>query len=579
MRQSRYFIKTMREVPSEAEVISHKLMLRAGMIKKVAAGIYDYLPLGLKVIRKVENIVREKMNKAGAIELLMSVVQPAELWQLSGRLNHFGKELLRFKDRSEREFCLGPTHEELITDIVKSQVSSYKQLPVTLYQIQTKFRDEVRPRFGLMRGREFIMKDAYSFNIDDAGADISYQKMHDAYKEIFEACGLKYKVVDADTGAIGGSFSHEFMVLADTGEDVVIACDKCDYSANLEKAVVLDKGEKESVAFKNTEEVATPNKHTVQDVSEFLGIDINHVAKTMIIKCDGVSEGNEEITIFIACMVKGSHEVNLSKVKNIVKAKSAEFASGYEVKELTGCSVGSLGPINMPLKVYADNGLKYISNIVVGANKEGYHIKNVNLDRDAKIEGYFDIRSAVAGDTCPECGGKYEETRGIEVGHIFKLGVKYSKSMGALVLDKNGKNIPIVMGCYGIGIGRTAASAIEQNYDEAGIIWPKAIAPFEVVVVPVNTNDEEVIKKADEIYTDLLGIGLDVIIDDRNERAGVKFNDSDLIGYPLRVSVGKKALTEGNIEVFIRRTKETILININENIPEKIKEILNTKVV
>lgn len=579
MRQSRYFIQTLREVPSEAEVISHQLMLRAGMIKKVAAGIYNYLPLGLKVIRKVENIIRDNMAKAGAIELLMNVVQPAELWQLSGRWEHFGKELLRFKDRNDREFCLGPTHEEVITDIIKSQVNSYKQMPVTLYQIQTKFRDEVRPRFGLMRGREFIMQDGYSFDIDDAGADISYKNMYDAYRNIFNACGLRHKVVDADSGSIGGSFSHEFMVLAETGEDAVISCNKCEYSANIEKAVVVDKGEKENTPLKEMEEVATPNKHSAQDVADFLQVDIKHVPKTMIIKCSGVKEGNEEKTIFIACMVRGDHEVNLAKVKNIVKATSAEFAEPYEVQEQVGCLIGSLGPCNMPLKVYADNSLKYLVNMVTGANKDGYHIKNVNLERDAKIEGYFDLRNAVPGDLCPNCNGEYEETRGIEVGHIFKLGTKYSESMGAKALDKNGKNIPIVMGCYGIGVGRTAASAIEQHYDEKGIVWPKSIAPFEVVVVPVNTNDEEVIAKADEIYNSLLSLGVDVIIDDRNERAGVKFIDAELIGYPLRVSVGKKSLAEGNIEVVIRRTGEVVLVDALNNPSEKIKEILDNKVI
>ena len=579
MRQSRYFIQTLREIPSEAEVVSHQLMLRASMIKKVAAGIYDYLPLGLKVIRKVENIIRENMNKAGGIELLMSVVQPAELWQSSGRWYHFGKELLRFKDRGEREFCLGPTHEEVITDIVKSQVNSYKQMPVTLYQIQTKFRDEVRPRFGLMRGREFIMKDAYSFDIDDAGADISYKKMYDAYRAIFTACGLAHKVVDADTGSIGGSFSHEFMVLADTGEDTIISCNKCEYSANVEKAVVVDCGKQENAVLNEMEEAATPNKHTALEVAEFLGVDIIHVPKTMIIKCEGVVVDGREEDIYVACMVRGDHEVNLSKVKNIVKAKSAEFAEHYEVLDKTGCSVGSLGPVNMPLKVYVDNALKYVSNIVVGANKEGYHIKNVNLERDAKIEGYFDLRNALPGDKCPHCDGVYEETKGIEVGHIFKLGTKYSESMGAKALDRNGKNIPIVMGCYGIGVGRTAASAIEQHYDEKGIVWPKAIAPFEVVVIPVNTNDDEVIKKADEIYDALLALGVDVIIDDRNERAGVKFNDADLIGYPVRVSVGKKTLSEGKIEVVIRRTGEVILLDVSSNLAEKVKEILDTKVI
>ena len=567
MRQSRYFIQTLREIPSEAEVVSHQLMLRASMIKKVAAGIYDYLPLGLKVIRKVENIIRENMNKAGAVELLMSVVQPAELWQSSGRWNHFGKELLRFKDRGNRDFCLGPTHEEVITDIVKSQVNSYKQMPITLYQIQTKFRDEVRPRFGLMRGREFIMKDAYSFDIDDAGADISYQKMYDAYKAIFTACGLAHKVVDADTGSIGGSFSHEFMVLANTGEDTIISCTKCDYSANIEKAVVVDSGEKENTPLKNMEEVATPDKHTAKEVAEFLQVDLQHLV-----------DGSEE-TVYVACMVRGDHEVNLSKVKNVVKAKSAEFAEHYEVLDKTGCSVGSLGPCNMPLKVYVDNALKYLCNIVVGANKEGYHIKNVNLERDAKIEGYFDIRNAMPKDKCPHCNGEYEETKGIEVGHIFKLGTKYSESMGAKALDKNGKNIPIVMGCYGIGVGRTAASAIEQHYDEKGIVWPKAIAPFEVVVIPLNTNDDEVIAKADEIYNGLLSLGVDVILDDRNERAGVKFNDAELIGYPLRVSVGKKSLSEGRIEVVIRRTGEVIFIDLSDSLADKVKEILDTKVI
>lgn len=579
MRQSRYFIQTLREIPSEAEVVSHQLMLRASMIKKVAAGIYDYLPLGLKVIRKVENIIRENMNKAGAIELLMSVVQPAELWQSSGRWNHFGKELLRFKDRGNRDFCLGPTHEEVITDIVKSQVNSYKQMPVTLYQIQTKFRDEVRPRFGLMRGREFIMKDAYSFDIDDAGADVSYQKMYDAYKAIFTACGLAHKVVDADTGSIGGSFSHEFMVLADTGEDTIISCNKCEYSANVEKAVVVDCGKKENAVLKEMEEVATPNKHTALEVAEFLGVDIIHVPKTMIIRCEGVVVDGREEDIYVACMVRGDHEVNLSKVKNIVKAKSAEFAEHYEVLDKTGCSIGSLGPCNMPLKVYVDNALKYLCNIVVGANKEGYHIKNVNLERDAKIEGYFDIRNAMPKDKCPHCNGEYQETKGIEVGHIFKLGTKYSESMGAKALDKNGKNIPIVMGCYGIGVGRTAASAIEQHYDEKGIVWPKAIAPFEVVVIPLNTNDDEVIAKSDEIYNGLLSLGVDVIIDDRNERAGVKFNDAELIGYPLRVSVGKKSLSEGRIEVVIRRTGEVIFLDLSNNLADKVKEILDTKVI
>ena len=583
MRQSRYFIQTLREVPSEAEIVSHQLMLRAGMIKKVAAGIYDYLPLGLKVIKKVEKIVRENMDKAGAVEMLMSFVQPAELWQQSGRWEHFGKELLRFKDRGNREFCLGPTHEEIITDVVRSQINSYKQMPITLYQIQSKFRDEVRPRFGLMRGREFIMKDGYSFDIDDAGADISYKNMYDAYRNIFNACGLKHKVVDADSGSIGGSFSHEFMVLAETGEDDVISCSKCEYSANVEKAIVVDNQEKESGELGNLEKIETPNQHTAEEVAVFLNIELYKITKTMIIKCSNVpvdpnKKDGATIDKFIAVLVRGDHEVNLAKVKNMMGATTAELAENFEVKDIVGCNPGSIGPIGLNIDVYADNSVKNLINIVIGANVDGYHYKSVNLDRDAQIKGYYDLRNAVAGDKCPQCDGHYEIARGIEVGHIFKLGTKYSESMGAKALDKNGKNIPIVMGCYGIGIGRTAASAIEQHYDEFGIVWPKAIAPFEVVVVPMNTNDDEVVKKADEIYADLLNIGIDVIIDDRNERAGVKFIDAELIGYPIRVGVGKKSLSEGKIEVKIRRTGETIFLDSNSNLAEGIKDILDNKV-
>lgn len=579
MRQSRYFIHTMRETPSEAEVMSHKLMIRAGMIKKTAAGIYGYLPLGLRVIRKVENIIRKYMDEAGAIELLMSVVQPAEFWQESGRWQYYGSELLRFKDRGGRDFCLGPTNEEYITDIIRGQVNSYRQMPLILYHIQTKFRDEVRPRFGLMRGREFIMKDAYSFDIDNEGADISYGKMYDAYKKIFTACGLCHKAVDADTGSIGGSFSHEFMVLADTGEDAVISCSSCDYSANIEKAAVADTGDKCNEPFLEKEEVETQNLHTAKEVAEALGADITKVPKTMIIKCGGIPAGKGVSDVLIAVMVRGDHEVNLAKVKNMMKATSADFASPEEVYEAIGCNIGSLGPCGMPLKVYADNALKYIDNIIAGANKDGYHIKNVNLERDADISGFYDLRNAVPGDKCSKCEGVYELTRGIEVGHIFKLGTKYSDAMNAKALDKNGKNIPIVMGCYGIGVGRVAAAAIEQHYDEAGIIWPKALAPFEAVVIPLNTNDEEVVKKSDEIYEGLKAAGIDVIIDDRNERAGVKFNDAELIGYPIRISVGRKSLAEGLVEAVIRRTKETVFIDASSDIPAEIRKILDDKVI
>lgn len=575
MRQSAYFIQTLRETPAEAEVASHVLMLRAGMIRKDAAGIYNYLPLGLRVIRKVEKIVRRFMDESGAIELLMSAVQPAELWQESGRWTYYGKELLRLKDRHGRDFCIGPTHEEVITDIIRYSINSYKQLPVNLYQIQTKFRDEVRPRFGLMRGREFIMKDAYSFDMDDAGAEISYKKMYDAYKKIFEACGLRYKVVDADSGSIGGSFSHEFMVLADTGEDAVISCTSCNYSANMEKAAVVDNGSKSADKPLTPQNIATPDKHTAVEVAEFLGVAVTKVPKTMIIKCEGIKENGKVVgDKLVAVMVRGDHEVNLAKVKNALGASSADFAEPSQVFDAIGCPIGSLGPINMTLPLYADNALKYEVNLIVGANKDGFHIKNVTPGVDFTPVAFADLRNAMVGDTCPECGGVYELTRGIEVGHIFKLGTKYSSAMNAKALDNSGKGTTLVMGCYGIGIGRTAASSIEQNNDEKGIIWSKALAPFEVVIVTLNTNDEEVVSTADKLYTKLLTLGVDVLLDDRNERAGVKFIDAELIGYPLRVSVGKKSMAEGNMECVERRSGKTSLLPV-DSAAEKIIEILS----
>lgn len=575
MRQSSYFIQTLREIPAEAEIASHILMLRAGMIRKGAAGVYSYMPLGLRVIRKAEHIIRRHMEEAGAIELLMSAVQPAELWQESGRWNYYGKELLRFKDRHGRDFCIGPTHEEVITDIIRYAVNSYKQLPVNLYQIQTKFRDEVRPRFGLMRGREFIMKDAYSFDMDEAGAEESYRKMYEAYCKIFESCGLKYKVVDADSGSIGGSFSHEFMVLAETGEDAVISCSSCDYSANMEKALVVDKGEKSGEKLLEPEEVATPGLHTAAEVAEFLQKPIAKVPKTMIIKCEGLTnKGKDAGDKLVAVMVRGDHEVNLAKIKNLTGASGADFAEPGEVLRVIGCPVGSLGPIGMKLPVYADNSLKYEANMIVGANKEGYHITNVTAGKDFTPVAFADLRNATAGDICPKCGGVYEFTRGIEVGHIFKLGTKYTEALGASALDKNGKTVPLVMGCYGIGVGRTAASAIEQNNDEKGMIWPKALAPFEVVIVTLNPNDNEVVAAGEKLYACLKEKGVDVLLDDRNERAGVKLTDAELIGYPLRVSIGKRSLSEGNAECVVRRTGETFFFPL-ETAAEDVYEILN----
>lgn len=566
MRLSNYFTPTLRETPAEAEVVSHKLMLRAGMIKKSAAGIYSYLPLGLKVIQKVEQIVRKYMNEYGAVELLMPAVCSADLWKESGRWSDYGKELLRMKDRHGRDFCIGPTHEEVITDIVRNSVKSYKQLPLNLYQIQTKFRDEVRPRFGLMRGREFIMKDAYSFDVNDEAAEKSYKQMHAAYCKIFEACNLKYKVVEADSGAIGGSFSHEFMVLADTGEDFVISCNKCDYSANMEKAVVADNYAQDDEKILPSQKVETPGQKTVEDVANFLGLNISKIAKTLILKTDDD---------FVALMVRGDHEANLVKLKNYLDVVNVDFASEKEIEEITGGAMGFSGPVDLPLSIYADNAVKYMKNFVVGGNAKDVHLKNVNVEEDLTVKQFGDFRTAEPGDKCPKCGkGSYVITKGIEVGHIFKLGTKYSESMNATYLDKDGKQKHMIMGCYGIGIGRTAAAAIEQNHDDAGIIWPPQLAPFEVVVVPVNTNDENVTNVAETIYLKLLKKGVDVVIDDRAERAGVKFNDADLIGYPLRINVGKKTLKEGNIEIFIRKDKELITVK-RENSVNKTLDLLD----
>ncbi|KAA0258581.1 proline--tRNA ligase [Deferribacter autotrophicus] len=566
MRLKNYFLPTLRENPSEAEVVSHKYMLRAGMIRKVAAGIYNYLPAGLKVIKKVENIVRKYMNEAGAIEVLMPAVVPAELWMESGRWNVYGKELLRLKDRHDRDFCIGPTHEEVVTDIVRNEVKSYKQLPLNLYQIQTKFRDEVRPRFGLMRGREFIMKDAYSFDVDDAGAEASYQKMYDAYCKIFEACGLKYKVVEADSGAIGGSFSHEFMVTADTGEDFVISCTKCDFAANIEKAPVLDEGVVPDEPEKKSEIVTTENIKRVVDVAEYLGIPPHKHVKTLIVKGDNK---------FFAILIRGDRELNLVKVKNFFNLSYVEFANEDEILRITGGPVGFSGPKGLKIPIYADYEIKYMKNFVLGINEKDKHQINANLGRDFDVDGFGDFRNAVPGDKCARCGeGEYQITKGIEVGHIFKLGTKYSKAMNAYYLDKDGKQKLMVMGCYGIGIGRTAAAAIEQNHDEKGIIWPVQLAPFEVVVVPINTNSEDVVNLSETVYLRLQKEGVDVLIDDRDERAGVKFNDADLVGYPLRINVGAKSLSQGNVEIFIRKTGEIVTVK-KEDVIDKTLQLLD----
>lgn len=556
MRYSEYFLPTVREVPADAEVISHQLMLRAGMIRKLTGGVYSFLPLGLRVVRKVERIVREEMNRAGAQEVLLPAVQPAELWEESGRWNLYGKELLRFKDRHNRECCLGPTHEEVITDLVRNEIKTYRQLPRTLYQIQTKFRDEIRPRFGIMRCREFTMKDAYSFDADMEGADVSYRKMFDAYMRIFSRCGLVFRAVEADTGNIGGSSSHEFMVMADSGEDAVIFCTSCDYAANLEKAeVAAEPKEKEKPELQALEHIHTPNVRTIEEVCAFLNVTPDRVVKTLIFQAD---------QNVVAVLVRGDDEVNEAKLRNYLKADNLELAMDDVVLETTGSPKGFAGAIGIKARVIADNALMNMTNVVMGANREDYHVRNANAGRDFKIDAYADLRFIKESDSCPRCGSAIKFARGIEVGHVFKLGTKYSKAMKAVYLDSNGREQFMIMGCYGIGIGRTVAAGIEQNHDEKGIIWPMPLAPFQVIITPVNINDEKSAEAAEDLYRDLTGKGIEVLLDDRDERAGVKFNDADLIGIPLRVTIGPKRLAEGKVELKIRKSGEVKIMDLDE---------------
>lgn len=547
---------TVKEDPSDAEIASHRLMVRAGMIRKLAAGIYNYLPLGLRSIRKVENIVRDEMNGAGAIELLMPAVLPAEPWIESHRWDHYGKELLRFKDRAERDFCLGPTHEEIITDLVRKEIRSYKQLPVNFYQIQTKFRDEIRPRFGVMRAREFIMKDAYSFDVSDEKADVSYRAMYDAYVRVFERCGLEFSVVAADSGNIGGSFSHEFMVKADTGEDVIMASTGADYAANLELAkigVSPDETERarDTNGLESISEVHTPAMKTVEDVAKLLGVGTSDLIKTLIVRTE---QGP------VVALVRGGAELSLTKLKNFLGCEMAELADPSTIEDVSGGPLGFSGPVGLrrkDVRVVADKSVRNIKNAVTGANRADYHLTGVNPGRDFEADDYADIRVAREGDPCPVSeDGVLVASRGIEVGHVFKLGTKYSEALGATYVDENGTEKPIVMGCYGIGIGRTVAAAIEQNHDEHGIIFPVPLAPFEVSVLPVNMKHEDVTEAAEKIYSELLAAGVDVVIDDRTVGAGVKFKDSDLLGIPVQITVGRRNLEEGNMEIKKRLSGE-----------------------
>lgn len=559
MLYSRYFIPTLKETPSDAEVVSHQLMLRAGMIRKLAAGIYNYLPMGLRSIRKFENIVREEMNRAGAIELLMPSVQPAELWQESGRWQFYGKELLRFKDRKDGEFCMGPTHEEVITDLVRREIKSYRQMPVNFYQIQTKFRDEIRPRFGLMRGREFIMKDAYSFDVDSSAADDSYDRMYQAYMRIFERCGLNFRAVEADTGSIGGSSSHEFMVLAESGEDAIVSCDSCRYAANVEKAEARPVQPVSGVEQLPLQKTITPDMKSIVDVAAFLGLSTDRTIKALVY----MSDAGESV---MACL-RGDHDLNEIKLKNCLGWDDIRMATEEEILSVTGSPVGFIGPHGLKRKitVIADLAVQGMANAAIGANEMDVHFINANPGRDFQADRYADLRTVVAGDPCPRCeSGKMEQWRGIEVGHVFKLGTKYSTSMGATYLDAAGKEQTIFMGCYGIGIGRTVAAAIEQNHDENGIIFPLPIAPFHCAVVALNTKDTGVMAAAEEIYFKLEKFGIEVLFDDRDERPGIKFKDNDLIGIPLRIVVGSKGLAEGKVELKIRKTGEVLLLPIEE---------------
>lgn len=566
MRVSKLYAPTLREVPAEAEVVSHQLMLRAGFMRKAAGGIYTYLPLAWRVLKKIERIVREEMDAKGSQELLMPIVQPAEIWQESGRWDVYGAEMFRLQDRHNRCFCLGPTHEEMVTTLIRGDVRSYRQLPLSVYQIQNKYRDERRPRFGLMRGREFIMKDAYSFDRDEAGLDKSYQDMYDAYTNIFTRCGLNFRPVEADSGAIGGSGSHEFMVIADSGEAEIVFCTSCDYAANVEKAELFPL-EAQEEAMLTKEEVVTPDCKTIADVCAYLKLPVDHSVKA-------VAYNSEKGLIL--CFVRGDHEVNEIKVINTCGVIDLEMATEEQLAA-AGTVGGYMGPVGIDNKkviVVVDATVMKMHNVCCGANKEGYHFINVNPRRDFTPTYVADIRLIQEGDPCPHCGGEVSKARGIEVGQVFKLFTKYSSALKATYLDENGKEQPMVMGCYGVGVSRTMAAAIEQNYDDNGIIWPIEIAPYHVLVVPVNTKDEASAAKAEEIYMQLKKVGLETVIDDRKERPGVKFKDADLIGYPLRVVVGPKTLTEGKLEVKIRKTGEIRYLPLDGDYVQDIKNII-----
>lgn len=566
MKASQLYAPTLRETPAEAEVVSHQLMLRAGMLRKAAGGVYTYLPLAWRVLKKIENIVREEMDAKGGQELLMPIMQPAEMWLETGRWNVYGDEMFRLKDRHNRDFCLGPTHEEMITTLVRSDVRSYRQLPLMLYQIQNKYRDEIRPRFGLMRGREFIMKDLYSFDRDEKGLDESYNKMYDAYSRVFARCGLKFRAVEADAGAIGGSGTHEFMVIADSGEAAIVYCSDCNYAANVEKAELLPI-DSEPESLDALAEVDTPNARTIKEVAEFLKISPAKTIKTLAYQTE---KG------MVLALVRGDHEANEIKILNALECLSIEMADEKVIANQISATPGYIGPVGVKnVTIIADVSVMKMFNAVCGANKLEKHYINVNPGRDFTPDIVTDIRLIQQNDPCAHCGTPLSMARGIEVGQVFKLYTKYSKALGATFLDVNGKEAPMVMGCYGIGVSRTMAAAIEQNYDENGIIWPAAIAPYQVVVVPINIKDAAQLELAEKVYAELNCHCVETLMDDRNERPGVKFKDADLIGYPIKITIGPKAINENKVEVKVRRTGEVHYFAV-ENYLERVQALLKT---
>jgi prolyl-tRNA synthetase len=555
MRTSRLLLATVKETPADAEVVSHQLMVRAGMIRKLAAGLYTWLPLGLRVLRKVEAIVREEMDRAGAQEVLMPAVQPAELWQESTRWDYYGSELLRLKDRHEREFCFGPTHEEVITDLIRREVRSYKQLPANFYQIQTKFRDEIRPRFGVMRAREFLMKDAYSFHADRESLQQTYDAMYEAYSRIFRRCGLEFRAVQADTGAIGGSASHEFHVLADSGEDAIAFSDGSDFAANVELAEALAPPGARPAPTLPLAAVDTPGRHSIDEVSRFLGVPASTTAKTLIV------EGAEPGTV-VALVLRGDHELNTVKAEKLTEVASPlRLASDEAVRRATGCAPGSVGPVGLQIPVVVDRAAAHLADFVCGANVDGRHLTGVNWDRDLPEPRVADIRNVTPGEPSPDGRGRIVIARGIEVGHIFQLGTKYSEAMGATVLDEQGRNVTMMMGCYGIGVSRVVGAAIEQHNDDKGIVWPAALAPFHVALVPMQYHrSHRVREQTERLYTELTEAGIEVLLDDRDARPGVMFNDMELIGVPHRVVVGERGLDEGKVEYRGRRDADNTMI-------------------